>query len=181
MALFRAVGAITAFTRVLSTWILLLQLGATQRLYVFHRGLRPPLATYSSTDLQGYYAPNASRPNLVLISKTQATRVVFDTSSGEPRAIGVEVVKADGAKEVIKAEKEVILSAGSYQTPQLLELSGILRIFVSTSHGINAAVSTGIGKKDVLEKYGIPQLVDLPVGENMRTPCYLTYPDRAAS
>lgn len=79
--------------------------------------------------MQGYYAPSASRPNLVLIPQSQATRVIFDnTVGGEPRAVGVEVVNKDGQKEIVKAEREVILSAGSFQTPQLLELSGAFSI-----------------------------------------------------
>ncbi|CEH13254.1 Glucose dehydrogenase/choline dehydrogenase/mandelonitrile lyase (GMC oxidoreductase family) [Ceraceosorus bombacis] len=58
-------------------------------------------------------------------------------------------------KLTVRASKEVILSAGTIKTPQLLELSGI-------------------GRKEVLEKAGIKQRVDLPgVGENLSEHIYL--------
>lgn len=53
---------------------------------------------------------------------------------------------------VITAKKEVILSAGSIQSPGILEFSGI-------------------GKRDVLDTVGIKQIIDLPVGENFQGEC----------
>lgn len=60
-----------------------------------------------------YYLPNAQRENLRVVVSALVTRVVLEkTSSREFEATGVEIMSA-GQKSVIKAKKEVILSAGS--------------------------------------------------------------------
>ncbi|EUC61273.1 glucose dehydrogenase [Rhizoctonia solani AG-3 Rhs1AP] len=98
-----------------------------------------------------YYAYNAHRSNLVVLTGAQATRINFkDTSSnktGNLVATGVSFVHKSQTYTV-KANKEVILSAGTFQSPHLLELSGI-------------------GNSTILKKNGIKTLIDLPaVGEN---------------
>ena len=60
------------------------------------------------------------RPNLDVITGAFRERVVFEGD----RAVGVEVVR-DEERETIRAEREVILSAGAYQSPVLLMHSGI--------------------------------------------------------
>ncbi|TFY76423.1 hypothetical protein EWM64_g7588 [Hericium alpestre] len=66
--------------------------------------------SYAAT---GYYEPNAGRKNLVLISQAQATRIILKPAEdGELVATGVEYIK-DGQKAVIKASREVIISAGA--------------------------------------------------------------------
>ena len=61
---------------------------------------------------QAYYALNTARNNLVLFSKTQATKIVFNESDGgQLVATEVEVI-SEGKKLTLKAEKEVILAAG---------------------------------------------------------------------
>ncbi|MEP7246694.1 MAG: GMC family oxidoreductase N-terminal domain-containing protein [Gammaproteobacteria bacterium] len=67
-----------------------------------------------------YLRPAMSRPNLVVMTNTHATRVLFEGT----RATGVEFMRA-GARQTARAHKEVILSAGSINSPQLLELSGV--------------------------------------------------------
>ena len=90
------------------------------------------------------------RPNLTLITKAQATRVLFAGEPGAGRATGVEYVTADGATEVIDASREVILSAGAVGSPQLLMLSGV-------------------GPREHLESLGIDCLVDAPeVGRHLK-------------
>ncbi|KAK4543207.1 hypothetical protein LTR36_005757 [Oleoguttula mirabilis] len=82
-------------------------------------------------------------PNLHLLLGTMVAKINLNKSSC---ATGVTLTNGT----VILAKKEVILSAGSIQSPQLLELSGV-------------------GSKSVLEAAGIKQLVDLPgVGENLQ-------------
>ena len=67
-----------------------------------------------------YLRPAMSRPNLVVMTNAHATRVLFEGT----RATGVEFLRA-GARQRAKAHKEVILSAGAINSPQLLELSGV--------------------------------------------------------
>jgi choline dehydrogenase len=104
---------------------------------------------------------------LTLSMDSLATRVLFSNGTscgGQPRATGIEYLqgkslyKADaryveGSKGTLKtaiARKEVILAGGTFNTPQLLLLSGI-------------------GPKDHLSSFNIPVLVDSPgVGQNMQ-------------
>ena len=88
--------------------------------------------------------PARERGNLEVITGALSTRILFE---GE-RAVGVEMARADELIQ-IRAEREVILSAGAYQSPVLLMLSGI-------------------GPADELAAMGIHVLVDLPVGENLQ-------------
>lgn len=94
---------------------------------------------------------------------TLVTKIKFDNSSGNLRATGVEYLEGESlyradprwqsatvsGQGVVNASKEVIISAGAFNTPQILKLSGI-------------------GPADELGKFDIQQLVDLPVGDNLR-------------
>lgn len=98
---------------------------------------------------------------------TLVTKIQFDTTADDdgdgPLATGVEYFegqslyradpRSDGATVeatgVITASREVIIAAGTFNTPQLLKLSGI-------------------GPAAELARFGIHQLVDLPVGSNLR-------------
>ncbi len=88
--------------------------------------------------------PALSRPNLSLEVKAHATRILFEGT----RAVGVEYRKDDLTHRVY-AEKEVIISSGAFNAPQLLMLSGI-------------------GPDAHLREHGIETLVDLPVGTNLQ-------------
>ncbi|KAF7194131.1 Choline dehydrogenase, mitochondrial [Pseudocercospora fuligena] len=93
----------------------------------------------------------ASRPNLSIATGQIVTKILFDTSGAKPRAVGVEMgsTKISPVRYVVKAKKEVILSAGAVQSPQILKLSGI-------------------GPPAELRKYGIPTIKTLMgVGENL--------------
>jgi choline dehydrogenase len=91
-----------------------------------------------------FLRPVLHRSNLAVVSKAQATRVLFEGT----RAVGVEYLKG-GQVHVARARREVILAAGAYGSPQLLMLSGI-------------------GPADELSKHGINPVVDLPgVGRNL--------------
>jgi choline dehydrogenase len=91
--------------------------------------------------------PARSRPNLEVITGALSTRILFE---GE-RAVGVEIARGDQLV-ALRAEREVILSAGAYQSPVLLMLSGI-------------------GPADQLAPMGIEVRVDLPVGESLQDHC----------
>jgi len=67
-----------------------------------------------------YLHPAMQRANLTVQLRAQATRVLF---TGK-RASGVEYL-CNGARQVARARREVLLSAGAINSPQLLELSGI--------------------------------------------------------
>jgi choline dehydrogenase len=69
---------------------------------------------------RAFLHPNLGRANLTLLLSTNVTKVLFDGD----RASGVEIAAAGGARN-ISATREVILSAGSVHTPQLLMLSGV--------------------------------------------------------
>ncbi|KAJ0108714.1 glucose-methanol-choline oxidoreductase [Diaporthe amygdali] len=94
-----------------------------------------------------YLRPVLGRQNLVVFDYTFAERIVFDT---DKIATGVEVTStADNCSSTISANKEVILSAGVFQSPHLLQVSGV-------------------GPKALLEKYSIDVVADRPgVGQNM--------------
>jgi len=102
---------------------------------------------------EAFLHPAAGRPNLDVITDAMALRILFDGS----RAVGVEVARG-GSVEEIRAEREVILSAGTYQSPVLLMLSGI-------------------GPAEDLEPYGIEVRENLPVGHNLQDHlmCQLNY------
>lgn len=89
--------------------------------------------------------PNLGRANLTLLLNTNVTKVLFDGD----RATGVEMTAADGARR-ISATREVILSAGTIHTAQLLMLSGV-------------------GEASALKKLGIAPVADLRgVGRNFQ-------------
>lgn len=73
---------------------------------------------------QEYYTLAKERKNLTVLLGSHATRVLFAEGDGDLVASGVEYSKG-GLLESVSASKEVILCAGSFQTPQLLELSGM--------------------------------------------------------
>ena len=67
-----------------------------------------------------YLHPVIGRPNLQVITKALAARILLEGG----RAVGVEYIKG-GRLLTLRAEREVILSGGAINSPQLLQLSGI--------------------------------------------------------
>ncbi len=89
-----------------------------------------------------YLRPALSRRNLTVRTKALATGLLFEGN----RVAGVEYVQ-DGAKAVVRAEREVILAGGSINSPQLLMLSGIGDPEELDAHGIAVKVPLrGVGK-----------------------------------
>ena len=69
-----------------------------------------------------YLHPALNRPNLTVISDAYATRILIEKG----RAVGVEHAGGPGKPaQRIYADKEVLLTAGAVQSPQLLQLSGV--------------------------------------------------------
>lgn len=78
----------------------------------------------SFTYLKAYLEPNENKPNLVILTGAYASRIVL-LNDDIVKAIGVEYI-SNGNLFKVEASREVILCAGSIQTPQVLELSGLL-------------------------------------------------------
>jgi choline dehydrogenase len=109
-------------------------------------------------------ADGSRKYQLDLQLETLVTKVIFDTTGSKPKATGVEYLvgkslyradprsgsASEGVPGSATASREVILSAGAFNTPQLLKLSGI-------------------GPAAELSSFNIPVIVDLPgVGTNMQ-------------
>ncbi|EFQ28955.1 GMC oxidoreductase [Colletotrichum graminicola] len=109
-------------------------------------------------------ADGSRKYHLDLKLNTLVTKIRFDQSGPKPRAVGVDFItgqslyradprsgnSGEGAAGSVDATAEVILSAGSFNTPQLLKLSGV-------------------GPKEELSSFDIPVIVDLPgVGTNLQ-------------
>jgi choline dehydrogenase len=79
-----------------------------------------------------YLRPAEKRPNLRVLTQAAAQRIVFEGR----RAVGVEVVQG-GRRILVRARREVLLSAGSIGSPQLLMLSGVGPSGHLADHGID--------------------------------------------
>jgi len=109
-----------------------------------HKGQRASISRY-------YLNPAKKRKNLNIFSNSFVEKIIFDGK----KAIGIEV-KIKDKVEKIYAEKEIILSGGSINSPQLLMLSGIGEANHLKQKGINIVHDLkGVGKnlQDHLETY----------------------------
>ena len=99
---------------------------------------------------KAYLRPVLNRPNLEVITNAHVEKLAISTNKdGRKEASGVHLRTVDQESQVVGARKEIILSAGSIGSPQILQLSGI-----------------GPGK--FLSGKGIEVKHDLPgVGENL--------------
>lgn len=95
---------------------------------------------------KAFLRPVRLRNNLDISLYSHVTKVIMDGKN--MRAMGVEYIK-DGVRRRIRAKKEVILSAGAINSPQILMLSGI-------------------GPREHLQELGIPVFKDLRVGFNLQ-------------
>jgi choline dehydrogenase len=114
------------------------QYGVAMAQHTVYRGLRQSTATQ-------YLRPASKRKNLTILQGAQVTSLIIEGK----RCVGVRY-RRDGVLTELRARREVILSAGAFGSPKLLELSGI-------------------GNPEILQRYGIRVVQDLPgVGENLR-------------
>ena len=93
----------------------------------------PGARSYAAT---GYLKPNLHRTNLRVLVEAQATKIIGIENK---HATGVEFVH-NGKKYTVSANKEVVLSTGVIQTPQLLELSGIGDPEILSTAGVDCQV-----------------------------------------
>src|SRR5919201_543406 len=104
---------------------------------------------WSSAD--AYLRPHTGRQNLEVVTRAQVLRVELENG----RAVGVRYRDRRGREQLARAEREVVLAAGTIGSPQLLMLSGI-------------------GPADHLREVGVPVAHDLPgVGQNLHDHPYV--------
>lgn len=107
--------------------------------------VRPKTATRSASDDFVKAARDENLKTLKVYTQSLAKRVLFDDNK---KATGVEVTSI-GIDYTLNARKEVIVSGGTFQSPQILMVSGV-------------------GPKKQLEEFDIPVVADLPgVGQNL--------------
>ncbi|XP_026289493.1 glucose dehydrogenase [FAD, quinone]-like isoform X1 [Frankliniella occidentalis] len=95
----------------------------------------------------------ANRCNLHVVTSAQVSKVLINSNTKSVE--GVIFTDKDGNTRTVKARKEVVLSAGTYFSPQLLMVSGI-------------------GPAEVLTEAGISVVADLPVGSNLQDHLVIT-------
>lgn len=116
------------------------QLGYAPSSFTIGKNLRQNTAN-------AFLKPVRDRENLHVIKNTKARKILFDATK---RAVGVEVTLPAGNNIKVHTKREIILSAGAINSPQLLMLSGI-------------------GPQDHLEEMDINVVVDSPnVGSNLQ-------------
>lgn len=104
-----------------------------------------------------FLRPAMKRGNLTVLTHTHTKKIIIENG----QATGVEVITGKNTTQQFLAKKEIILSAGSFASPQLLLLSGI-------------------GDKEDLKKLGIDCVQHLPgVGKNLQD--HLFFPISATS
>jgi len=94
---------------------------------------------------RAFLHPIRKRKNLHVMKRSMVTKILIDPST--KRTIGVEFVR-NGKRQTVRARREVILSAGAINSPQLLMLSGV-------------------GPRKHLRNMNIPVIQDLKVGYNL--------------
>ena len=98
--------------------------------------------SYAAT---AYYKPNIHRPNLKVLTGALVTKVNFNPHL-KPLVVTGLTFTVNGTLYTATATREVVLSAGSFQSPQLLELSGIGKASLLESHGIQVLhANPGVG------------------------------------
>lgn len=108
-----------------------------------------PRACTRASSATAYYQPYRKRANLIVLSEAFVNKIILAQDDLSWAARGVEFVH-EGQIRSVFASKEVIVCAGTVQSPQILELSGI-------------------GNQDILSKAGVETLVPSPfVGENLQ-------------
>jgi choline dehydrogenase len=149
----------------LSAWVTAAQQAGLPTTADFNGAQQEGVGIYQVTQRDGLRCSSAraflegalDRPNLTLLHSTLALRIVW----GGTRAVGLQV-DHDGRTRTIEVTGELVLSAGAYQSPHLLLLSGV-------------------GPAAEIREFGITPVLDLPgVGRNLQdhAGCLLAYSSR---
>ena len=97
---------------------------------------------------KAFLAPDNRRPNLHVAKLSQVTKILIDPKS--KNVTGVSFTRKGKREQSVRVSKEVVVSGGTVNSPQLLMLSGI-------------------GPKEHLQEIGVsPIIADLKVGENLQ-------------
>ncbi|KAL0930395.1 GMC oxidoreductase [Colletotrichum truncatum] len=110
---------------------------------------------HRSTSESSFLQQAIKDTGIIVYTHTQATKILFNGT----QATGVSV-NSQGVDYTLSANKEVILTAGTFHSPQLLQVSGI-------------------GPREHLEALSIPVVADIPgVGQNLQDPIqiFVAYP-----
>jgi choline dehydrogenase-like flavoprotein len=104
-----------------------------------------------SSSVEAYYTPvEKERSNIAVLINHRAVQIVTEGTNDTVKGTAVKLVDSNGGSFTANVGKEVIVSAGAINTPQILQLSGI-------------------GDKKHLDSIGINTVIDLPgVGKNLQ-------------
>lgn len=114
-----------------------------------------PKKAQRSTSESSFLRESIEKTGIIVYTHTQATKILFNGT----QATGVSV-NSHGVDYTLSAGKEVILTAGTFHSPQLLQASGV-------------------GAREHLEALSIPVIADVPgVGQNLQDPIqiFVAYP-----
>ncbi|KAF8732638.1 Glucose oxidase, partial [Rhizoctonia solani] len=104
-----------------------------------------------SSSAEAYLTPvEKKRDGWTILVQQQVTKILFKNGTSPALATGVQFGRNDGSRYTVYAKKEVILAAGAFMSPTILQLSGV-------------------GDTSKLSELGIRTIVDLPtVGKNLQ-------------
>jgi choline dehydrogenase len=115
-----------------------------------------------------FLKPAMKRPNVHVQTHAHATEIIFEGK----RAVGVRYTKGGkgGTPVEVRANKEVILSGGTYNSPQLLQLSGIGSPELLGAHGIQVrhALPVGEGLQDHYAPRTVARVKDIKTINELR-------------
>lgn len=115
-----------------------------------------PLSAYKGTrwsTAKAFLLPAKDRPNLSIIKNAHVTTLTYNDDGS---VSGVNFVIDHSVEKSATVRKEVVLSAGTINTPQIL-------------------MQSGIGPKAQLDRFDIPLVKDLPVGKLLEDHVYVPY------
>jgi len=117
--------------------------------------------SYAAT---AYYKPNAKRPNLKVLTGALATRITFQPYTQPLVATGL-AFRVEGKSYTATAKREVVLCAGAFQSPQLLELSGIGRASLLESKGVEVLYENSNVGENLQDQILVPLGFEAAPGE----------------